>query len=194
LAAEDFYLLNKLAKVGKIEPLAGLPIDLSSRLSTRVPFGTGRALIDAQRSPSRLLYHPGVFDHLAVWQSTLVAMARSPETPSRHALRETPCPAGIIPGLLEQALDSIGALDRTPVRARTSEVRLEQLQHAFDAGRTLKLIHALRDLALPSVSIEKAVADASFIETPGGMEPRNPGDCSETATLEAIAIALGRPE
>jgi hypothetical protein len=194
LAAEDFYILNKLAKVGKIEPLAGLPIALSSRLSARVPFGTGRALIDAQQSPSRQLYHPGVFDHLAVWQSTLVAMARSPETPARDALRQMPCPEGIIPGLLEQALDSIGALERAPVRARTSEVRLKQLQHAFDAGRTLKLIHALRDLALPSVSIEEAIADACFIETPGEMEPRNPRNFSEAANLESIAIALGRPD
>ena len=186
--------MNKLAKVGRIEPLAGLPIDLSSRLSERVPFGTGRALIDAQRSPSRQLYHPGVFDHLAVWQSTLEAVARAPGIRSRDALREAPCPTGIIPGLLERALDSIGALDRAPVRAQTSEVRLKQLQHAFDAGRTLKLIHALRNLALPSISIEEAIADACFIEAPGKIEPRNPRNFSETANLESIAIALGRPD
>ena len=41
---EDFYLLNKLAKVGNVVSLKGNPILLSGRVSPRVPFGTGPAL------------------------------------------------------------------------------------------------------------------------------------------------------
>ncbi len=194
LAAEDFYLLNKLAKVGRVDILTGLPIDLSSRLSQRVPFGTGRALTDARRMHGRPLYHPAVFDYLAAWQSTLLAIAHSPETQHRVTLRKAEIPAGIDLDILEGALDSIGAIDRPPVRAKSPQVRLKQLEHAFDAGRTLKLIHALRDLALPSIPLHKAVVDAPFVEMPSWVEPEKFEIRSETATLEAIAIALGRPQ
>lgn len=194
LAAEDFYLLNKLSKVGQVQLLTGLPIDLSSRVSQRVPFGTGRALAEAPRKQSRQLYHPGVFDYLASWQSILVAIARSPETDARTTLRQFPFPAGTDSDTLEKALDSIGALGRAPVRARTPHARLRQLQHAFDAGRTLKLIHALRDLSLPSVRLREAVEYAPFIELSTSGAPLKHDIRSETANLEAIAIALGRPE
>ncbi len=43
-AGEDFYLLNKLAKTGTIHQLTGPLIEISGRLSERVPFGTGIGL------------------------------------------------------------------------------------------------------------------------------------------------------
>ena len=39
-AAEDFYLLNKLAKVGPVHGAQGNGVTITPRLSTRVPFGT----------------------------------------------------------------------------------------------------------------------------------------------------------
>ncbi|WP_020408123.1 hypothetical protein [Hahella ganghwensis] len=44
---EDFYFLNKLAKIKPILSLDGDPIELSGRVSMRVPFGTGPALRSA---------------------------------------------------------------------------------------------------------------------------------------------------
>ncbi len=43
-AGEDFYLLNKIAKLAEVVYLAGNPIVLQARASTRVPFGTGPAI------------------------------------------------------------------------------------------------------------------------------------------------------
>ncbi len=43
-AGEDFYLLNKLAKLAGITYLTGVPVRLAARLSSRVPFGTGPAI------------------------------------------------------------------------------------------------------------------------------------------------------
>ena len=43
-AGEDFYLLNKLAKVGSIHRATGPCITITSRQSPRVPFGTGPAV------------------------------------------------------------------------------------------------------------------------------------------------------
>ncbi|QQR89392.1 MAG: glycosyltransferase family 2 protein [Myxococcales bacterium] len=65
-AAEDFYLLNKLAKVASIEKLAGEPLVLSSRISHRVPFGTGVAVekIQNEGEDAPKLYHPALFAEL----------------------------------------------------------------------------------------------------------------------------------
>ena len=68
-AGEDFYLLNKLAKVGSIRTLVeGAecgPISIAARRSDRVPFGTGAAVGKMMQfnDPARefLLYHPAVF-------------------------------------------------------------------------------------------------------------------------------------
>lgn len=43
-AGEDFYLLNKLVKTGTIVQLTRPSIEISGRLSERVPFGTGVAI------------------------------------------------------------------------------------------------------------------------------------------------------
>jgi len=43
-AGEDFYLLNKIAKLADVVHLAGNPIVLEARASSRVPFGTGPAI------------------------------------------------------------------------------------------------------------------------------------------------------
>ena len=43
-AGEDFYLLNKLAKVGLIHRASGVGVKITSRQSSRVPFGTGPAI------------------------------------------------------------------------------------------------------------------------------------------------------
>ncbi len=80
-AAEDFYFLNKVAKVGSIERLAGAPVLLEGRISDRVPFGTGKAVGDLVAKPRARtgfrLYHPLVFAHLAAWLSVLERTARS---------------------------------------------------------------------------------------------------------------------
>ena len=102
-------------------------------------------------------------------------------------------PVGIDPDCLEKALDSIGAFERTAVRAKSPQVRLKQLQHAFDAGRTLKLIHALRERALPSLTLRRAIEEAVFVEISTHDELANAIPASKTASLETIALALGRP-
>ena len=59
-AAEDFHLLAKLAKLGPIRPLRGEPISLSSRVSSRVPFGTGAAVARGLERARRGAFHPMV--------------------------------------------------------------------------------------------------------------------------------------
>lgn len=65
---EDFYLLNKLAKLGQITTLQEAVLQIESRQSDRVPFGTGPAIekIMAMAHPEQeyLYYHPQCFIEL----------------------------------------------------------------------------------------------------------------------------------
>ena len=47
---EDFYLLNKLAKVGPVHTARGAGVTLESRRSERAPFGTGPAVSELLRA------------------------------------------------------------------------------------------------------------------------------------------------
>ena len=156
-AAEDFYVLDKLAKVGSIVRLAGRPLLLEGRVSDRVPFGTGKALSDLVTKKRALsgfrLYHPAVFAHLAAWLRVLEASAESGgrvDVALEELPRENPF---FLTGLLVESLEKMGAFPAMrEAIARSSGDPSTMLRHFhtwFDAFRTLKLVHALRDGGLP---------------------------------------------
>lgn len=191
LAGEDFYLLNKLAKVGAIHSLDGEPIALSARASRRTPFGTGRALERARgserdRAPLHV-YHPAVFSDLGVWLQTLRALAEPGAAADPDALLETRTrswPAANAQRLRAQ-LDRTGAWAAARVgieRCRSPLTRAKHLHGGFDAFRTLKLIHALRAGGLASLPLRDALCGAAFVDT-------RPG-----AALEGIREQLARAE
>jgi hypothetical protein len=168
-AAEDFYLLDKLAKVGPVARLAGSAIELEGRASDRVPFGTGKALLDLTSTKRGLaafrLYHPLVFAHLAAWLRVLGAIARSGgdfEKPLGQLPAGTPF---LRSDLLHEALASLGAFDavRDAVgQSRDPETLLRHFHTWFDAFRTLRFLHALRDGGLRSLAWRQALAEAPF--------------------------------
>ncbi|MBR9805266.1 hypothetical protein GYB62_01975, partial [bacterium] len=67
---EDFYLLNKLRKLGRIEIAASTPLLIRPRVSHRAPFGTGEAvtkLINSQHATDvALFYNPIIFSLLKI--------------------------------------------------------------------------------------------------------------------------------
>jgi hypothetical protein len=168
-AAEDFYALNKLAKVGTIERLAGLPLLLEGRLSDRVPFGTGKALtqlVSKHRGLSGFrLYHPLAFGHLAAWLRLLEAAAAS-KGDFQGALAELPRDNPFFRSdLLLESLEKMGAfaaLREAVERSPDGPAMLRQFHTWFDSFRTRKLIHALRDGGLTSLPWREAVAEAPF--------------------------------
>ncbi len=165
-AAEDFYVLNKLAKVGAIARLSGKPLLLEGRPSQRVPFGTGRALSELALKRNALsnfrLYHPLVFAHLASWLEVLGSIARSGGKPLGKLPSENPF---FRSDLLREALERMGAFNAIQdsiSRSRDQGTLLRHLHTWFDAFRTLKLVHALRDGGLRSLPWREALAEAPF--------------------------------
>jgi hypothetical protein len=166
-AGEDFYLLNKLAKVGSIRQLQAPkecePIEIAARLSDRVPFGTGAAvskMVELQE-PARefLLYHPGVFELLRIWLDSLPEFWRAESSDVSGIMSRSDQPA-LIDGLKEAGVEQ--ALQHA-LKQSSDEAQFSRQMHTwFDAFRTLKLIHYLRDHQFPSVAYEEIKGSEPF--------------------------------
>lgn len=135
-AGEDFYLLNKLVKVGKIEPRYQSSIKIDARLSTRVPFGTGPgvakilAQLDSGETPT--YYNRLIFTEL----KSVIANAENYFT---HA--ET------ISDLSSSALQDADFERFRQSRIRTDKTAAQfasQFHHWFDAFQTLKFVRRLQ--------------------------------------------------
>lgn len=183
--AEDFYLLNKLAKLGPVSRLQGQTIALQSRFSARVPFGTGPAVaaIAAAEAPreAAVFYHPQCFSVLAALLATLPALADAPEHDIASLMIERGGQRGILtPALARQAaaaLDRLGiaaARDHCRRQAKSGSQFQRYFHQWFDGLRTLQFIHALRDGGLPPRSLPELAPLAPQLWPTAAASPCDP--------------------
>lgn len=158
-AGEDFYFLQALAKLAPMGYIGETVVRPSARTSWRVPFGTGRALADAEGDAERLrtLYHPESYRAIGVWLAAVTNDLHEPgaallERADRH-----------IAAYL-QAQNFAEAWDRIAAQCRDAAARRAQFHRWFDAFRTLKCLHHLRDTAYPN----QPMADAAGALTSEG--------------------------
>jgi hypothetical protein len=180
VAAEDFYMLNKLAKVAPIVELDCAPITIKARTSERVPFGTGAAVgqMLKMQDPVRdySFYHPQVFACLQACQSALAPLWDR-GSPGRSALLQTIQAQGSLPlspARLVGVLGSVGmpkALEHAFRQSKDSSQFERQFHSRFDAFRTLKLIHLLRDDFFPSMPLQNLLVQ-QFYSQIAGNDPR----------------------
>jgi hypothetical protein len=161
-AAEDFYMLNKLAKVGQVIRLKEPVVRLSSRMSQRVPFGTGAAMTRFAKQPCFDLYHPHIFQYLKTWLEVIPTLWRDRDSIQQkgidHGWSHSP--------LILDALSVLGLRNILPhayQQCSNSDYFHRYLWTWFDAFRTLKFIHYLRDHGLPNVTIVEAIASLTEI-------------------------------
>ena len=127
-AGEDFYLLNKAAKTAPVFAPARPEIVIRSRLSNRVPFGTGPALRAMRDVSSFASYAYESFDLLRE-AIGYIDHGNSIQSRTRHLLEEL--------GFFRQ-LESAQARHRHPHTLRKA------MHQWFDAFRTLRFIHLAR--------------------------------------------------
>jgi len=167
LAAEDFYILNKLAKLGKIKTLNSF-IHLSPRTSNRVPFGTG---VGTQKIENLLergerfrLYDPRVFDilkHLLL-SFQQIGNAKRPSEVRELFLERVPSRQRVGQLFYERGIDEALAIAFTT--RKTSGERIRHMHTWFDAFQTLKWIHALRANIFPDIPWQEALQQCSYLE------------------------------
>ncbi len=162
-AGEDFYLLNKVAKLGRVAMPACEPIRIAQRHSARTPFGTVPATEkisqDILSGVDFLVYNPKSFALVREWLQILDEFSEE-------------CDRSILDRISHEELRTALPLD-TDKRLREAEsqcktplARRARLHQWFDGFRTLKLIHALRDQGLADIPWREAFDAAPFVPQP----------------------------
>jgi hypothetical protein len=152
-AAEDFYLLNKLAKLGEVaRPTAPL-ITLMGRDSDRVPFGTGPAVAELSRASaplqSKLYYHPDCFRALRALLGNLQGLFDGSELDALSGL-----PLAAVAALKQQGIEK--ALSHCREHGADLASWEKHFHLWFDGFRTLKFIHAMRDTGLANLDLAQS--------------------------------------
>lgn len=165
---EDFYLLNKLAKLGTIAQIKEVTIELEARISSRVPFGTGPAVkqilhLDEQGETYRY-YHPELFAQLRVLLQW--AIDKLPELIFQHADAHALIGNNKIHGALHSLhFDSFIQHARKQCAEPAAVVR--HFHHWFDAFKTLKFLHFLQAAHYPPIALDEALAAAEAWQETG---------------------------
>ena len=178
-AGEDFYLLNKLAKVGDVVPLRGQAIRLSNRQSNRVPIGTGPAMhslvsnLQANEWPT--FYAPASFQTLGLLLSALNQIT----LPQQLGELQDPAIKHYI-----ESTQLVGQLSNLQ-QSTPSHTQFQRAVDAwFDGFRQLKFIHFLRDHWHPQVPLNQ-VLEAPWFHTPNRASMGN----ARYRQLQQLALA-----
>ncbi|MEW6195420.1 MAG: glycosyltransferase family A protein [Bacteroidota bacterium] len=154
-AAEDFYFMEKLAKVTSIHEINNTTVHPSSRGSWRVPFGTGQRVnrFLSQNRDEYLLYDPKSFVILKKWNN--IFLSKENKTADYYLKRAEE----IYPSLktfLEMNL--FAEHWRKIIESSKSSVQIQKQKILwFDGFKTLKLIHFLRDQSFPEINMFDAL-------------------------------------
>ena len=143
-AGEDFYFLNKLMHLGSFGNITQGMVYPQSRISERVPFGTGRAMLHASEGSEIRTYNPDIFFPLK-WLFLEMRSAipnwekLSPE--NQFVIENT------------DLLHSWNIVNANTTSADNFKKRLFQ---TFDLFQLMKMVHLLRDNFFPNVLIEES--------------------------------------
>lgn len=158
-AGEDFYLLNKLAKTGSWTFFKQSVVRLEARPSDRVPFGTGptvsKILGLADSDQDYCYYHPQLFEQLKSLLSQLDNL-----NGENYKTWSTSLDANIL-----KALNLIGFEKFYSQNCHSSDRQFnKQLHNWFDNFKTLKFLHAVREVFsdYKDIPLEQAIQVAPF--------------------------------
>ncbi|WP_018274021.1 hypothetical protein WKI13_16750 [Teredinibacter turnerae] len=165
---EDFYLLNKAAKLQPIAERQEITLQISARHSDRVPFGTGPAvakILDQQaKGRAFVTYDPRVFIYLKNWlayaPSLWTILQGFPKFPL-DAANLNACRAAI-PDALYPAISTLNVdafLQHAAKQCHTDNSFRQHFHSWFDAFATLKFIHTLQSSDFPPISLDQALRD-----------------------------------
>ncbi len=159
-AGEDFYLLNKLAKIKPIKyKVDNCVVQIRSRFSDRVPFGTGPAIKqidDLEDIGHYSYYNPQCFIYLKLWKEFLDSLW------SKNCLFIIE-PRDKMLNQLYCYFDCHTVFTKSRKQI-TSLERWQQFIHQwFDAFRILKTVHFF-DKKFERLNYKRLLKDGSFVK------------------------------
>lgn len=166
---EDFYLLNKLAKISTIHCPIQPAVELETRPSGRVPFGTGPAInriAGCERPLEEFrVYDPHCFAFMREWirqfQQLWTDGEQGASGRAGNLLSERFAPDVVWEWADEFDID--GALGHAFKHADSKQAFVRHMHVWFDAFRTLKTVHFLRNRCFASQPLNKAFLTAPFL-------------------------------
>jgi len=184
-AAEDFYLLGKLSKLRPLARLRGAPVRIRSRVSDRVPFGTGAETAKLARGDTLELYHPDCFAAVREVTRGLQRLSELRDQDQIEELLSRMSPP--VKGFLESR-GAPSAWQKLSEQAPNPAARLRRLHDWFDGFRTLKLIHHVRDHVATSLPWQDAIRLAPFMD-----DVEDDGACLSEARTELLRLEQALP-
>jgi hypothetical protein len=165
-AGEDFYFLNKLAKIGSIDYIRNTCVFPSARSSSRVPFGTGKSIerfLSGQKQ-EYLLYNPKIFTIISEWLEFMNNALLMPEDEILTAAHR------INPALKSFLVDSrfVDAWSKIRRNAKEEKTLRHQFNDWFDGFKTFKLVNYLTKTVYSQIDMFDALAEIlSLLEMTG---------------------------
>ncbi|WKZ69413.1 MAG: hypothetical protein QY331_15740 [Melioribacteraceae bacterium] len=154
-AGEDFYFLEKAAKLVEIISIDETTVIASSRKSWRVPFGTGQRMTRFYKKvrDEYVLYDPQSF---IILKKFLQLFLSDDNYSSQKILSETKliCPE-LNQFLVNNNFES--AYQQIIKNSKSAEQLNRQKKIWFDSFKTLKLVHFLRDNGYPEMPMFDAL-------------------------------------
>ena len=154
-AAEDFYFMEKLAKIVQINKIDSTKIYPASRGSWRVPFGTGQRVnrFSAGTHEEYILYDPKSFDVLKKWLRVFSSTETVTATEYLNKAREinTTLYTFLVQNSFEESWSKILQNSKTDAQIEKQKINW------FDGFRTLKLIHFIRNNEFQSINMFDAL-------------------------------------
>lgn len=153
-AGEDFYFLHKIIPLGNFSALTTTTVIPSSRISDRVPFGTGRAIGDWAKStrPFYPAYAPQTFEVLREWLDHISELFALPEDNYQQWITERPT---AVQDFL-QTHDFIKEIKRIKRESSTIKGFYKKFFEWFNAFGALKFVHFCRDKYYKDIPVEEA--------------------------------------
>ena len=158
-AGEDFYLLNKISKLGAVDFFKDSVIKIDARTSDRVPFGTGpavnRIISLTANNHEYCYYHPQLFEFLKVFLAAKTKLWISRDNLAVWLKN--------LPAEVNLALTELNFVSFVNKQCKANQQQFDkQFIVWFDAFKTLKFIHAIRMQGFEDIVLNEAIAQASF--------------------------------
>ncbi|AEV31565.1 glycosyl transferase [Owenweeksia hongkongensis DSM 17368] len=148
-AGEDFYFLHKLIPQGKFYDLTTTTVFPSARVSERVPFGTGRAMMEMNDGTKdfETLYNPKTFQDLGILFFD--------EADALFGLSLKDFPKSFVAFLNQAGLSK--QFEDLKARSKDSIQFRKNFNHWMDGFKVLKYVHFCRDNFYPNLPLEEAL-------------------------------------
>jgi len=153
-AGEDFYFMEKLAKINDINFLKSATVYPSARTSERVPFGTGQRISRflSGEKDEYLIYSPEIFEVLKSW---LNIFQNKNLQASEHLERAKTIDEELYNFFIKESF--LDDWNKILINSKTELQIKRQKKLWMDGFRTLKLIHYLRDKKYPQEKMFNAL-------------------------------------